>query len=232
MEQREKFRLNLGPLVLEDVLQKTIAVLGNKGAGKTNTLRMMTFQMAESYPRLPIYILDPLNVIHIYGFKKLLVGRKSLDKGPKVAQMFNEYPNNRIILSFTDMLQGEQNHFVNELFANWKIAGGLLAVDEIHDFCPQSGENYCFELERAVRHWRNRGAGDGFIFTSQRPAKVNKNILELCDVDIIMRMVGNNDQKAIEGYLSGALPKEQAQAVLDDLKNLKFLESYVLDFTA
>ncbi len=168
MTKRKHQNLSLGPLKVENVTQATIALLGNKGTGKTSTLKMACYQLSVDYPVLAVVVFDPLGVIRIKGFNRINVSHKDASNGAGMAKLLNKLPHERIIISFGDMLQKEQNQFTNDFFANWHAENCIIAIDEAHDFCPQSGSYYCDEVERAVRHWRNHGNGCGFILTSQR----------------------------------------------------------------
>lgn len=220
--------LNLGQLQVPEITQSTVMLIGGKGTGKTNTLKMCGRRLADDYRELTIIAIDVLNVMYIKGFDRLLVDRKNAGRAKELAAILNKTSRSRVIISFVDLLQGEQNGFINELFANLRLTDTVFLLDEIHDIVPQSGENYCHEVERAIRHWRNKNIG--FIGTSQRPAKVNKNVYELSDVLVVYRIVGNNDRKAIEGYIGGLLPRERVDAIMADVQTLGFLQAYVLNF--
>lgn len=226
----EPIDLQLGHLQLHNVTQRTLGLLGSKGTGKTTLMKMINYKLSVTSPSLSLYIFDPLNVMHIAGFSRITVPRSSKDKGEKLARVLNKTTHDHLIIALQDMLQEEEAEFINGLFGNWKVRDSVISVDEMHDMCPEGGQHgtYCQELERAVRHWRNRN--DGFIFATQRPAKLNKNVLELADAMNINRMTGNNDRDAVERYLKGTMTKDQAQSILGDLQHLGFLESYFLDF--
>lgn len=228
----EQINLELGPLRVDNFTQAKMGLIGGPGTGKTTLMKMINYQLSQDYPKLGLYIFDVLNVIHVEGFSRVIVGKGSKDKGKPFARILNKTPGDHVIVSLRDMVQAEQAEFIDALFADWLVRDSIISIDEAHDLCPESAQHgaYCIELERAIRHWRNRN--DGFIFASQRPAKLNKNVLELADVLNINRLTGNNDRKAATGYMEGNLARPEVDAIMSDLQGMGFLESYLLNFRA
>lgn len=228
----EKVDLSLGPLELENMTQRTVTVLGQKGSGKTTLLKMIMYQLSVDYPYLGLYLFDPLSVIRIVGFDRVNVSKRDADKGRATARLLDRGRDDHLIISLNGMLQTEQAEYMNDLFGAWHPHDAIIGIDELHDFCPEAGKSgaYCSEVERAVRHWRNQNVG--FIATSQRPAKINKDILELSDALIVHRMSGNRDRSAIEGYLGGNMESEEISGLMAELPTLQAGEAYKLDFRA
>lgn len=222
--------LNCGPFTLENITQRTLLLTGGKGSGKTTTLKMLNATLADS--NLGLVIFDPLDVIRIKNFNRIRITRKSFEHGADMAKLLAKMPHEHLIISFPDLLQTEQKTFMDGLFSAWHPHDCIISIDEAHDFMPQSGaaDVYCSELERAVRHWRNKNCG--FIMDTQRPARLDKNAAELADCYGVYRMTGVNDRRAVERMISGMLPDKQVRAIMADVPTLKFLELYILDFRA
>lgn len=104
-----------------------------------------------------------------------------------------------------------------------------LFVDEADVFVPQRPQpgdaRMLGAFEAIVRRGGIRGIGTTLI--SQRPAVVNKNVLEQLDVLVILRVVGPNDQKAIKAYIETHGTAEERGALMDSLASLKLGEAWI-----
>jgi DNA helicase HerA-like ATPase len=220
----QKQNLNLGPLEIRNLTQRKISILGGTGSGKTSTLKMIA-----AVSPVPVYIFDPLNVIRIKDFDRVVFSKSSSEKGAEAGKLFSRMKPRNMIFSFRDMLQEELSQFVNAFFSNWKPKSCLIGLDEIHEFIPEGGVGgkYAPEIERAVRHWRNEDVG--FVCTSQRPALVKKNVLALTDYLILYRTTWTHDLNAAKELLQN-MPGIDLNAVLAGLQTKSFLEGYALDF--
>ncbi len=92
----------------------------------------------------------------------------------------------------------------------------MLVLEEAHNFCPEKG------FERAVSTdilrtiaSEGRKFGLGLLVVSQRPARVDKNVLSQCNTQIIMKVTNPNDLKAISKGLEGI-----SSDVEEDIKRL------------
>lgn len=220
----QKQNLTLGPLEIRNLTQRKISILGGTGSGKTSTLKMIA-----AVSPVPVYIFDPLNVIRIKGFDRVVFPKTSWEKGSEAGKLFSKMKPRNMIFSFKDWLQEELSIFVNGFFSEWKPRSCLIGIDEIHEFIPEGGVGGKFapEVERAVRHWRNEDVG--FVLTSQRPALVKKNVLALTDFLVVYRTTWPHDIQAIKEILQN-MPGIDINAVLAGLQTKSFLEGYSLDF--
>jgi ABC-type dipeptide/oligopeptide/nickel transport system ATPase component len=227
--------LELGEVSISNCTQRTIAIVGGKGSGKTQTLKMLAYSAPDD---LPCYIFDPLDIIRIEGFDRVIVTKalaidaenKGSDLGSKYGQLFNSVKEKKVIFAFRDMLQAEIVFFCNAFFATWRPENALIFFDEVHDFTPERGmgQEYSEEIERAVRHWRNKNCG--FILTTQRPAFTSKKVLGLIDFMIMYRITYTNDVEAVKDLIKNMLSKEQSDSVIQKLQTKSFLEGFTLDF--
>ncbi len=91
-----------------------------------------------------------------------------------------------------------------KLFEQRKI-GNLppffLIVEESHLFCPERGFGEAAS-SRVIRSIASEGRkfGLGLCVISQRPARVDKNVLSQCSSQIILQMTNPNDLKALSSF--------------------------------
>jgi len=85
-----------------------------------------------------------------------------------------------------------------------KIPAFLLIVEEAHNYCPERGYGNAVSLNilRTVAS-EGRKFGMGLCIISQRPAKVDKNIVSQCNTNIILKVTNPNDLKAIIQSVEG-----------------------------
>ncbi len=99
-----------------------------------------------------------------------------------------------------------------ELRKRNKIPPLMLVVEEAHNYAPQQGTSSSTKILRTIAS-EGRKFGLGLCIISQRPAKVDKNILSQCNTQIILRVTNPNDLRAIgnsvEGLTKGSLEEIQ-----------------------
>ncbi len=104
-----------------------------------------------------------------------------------------------------------------------------LFVDEADLFAPQKppkgDQRMLGAFEALVRRGGLRGIGTTLI--TQRPAVLNKNVLEQVDDLIVLRVVGPNDQAAIKRYVQAHGSEEELRELMDSLASLKLGEAWV-----
>lgn len=85
-----------------------------------------------------------------------------------------------------------------------KIPPFLLVVEEAHNYCPERGFGTAVSsnMLRTVAS-EGRKFGMGLCIVSQRPAKVDKNIISQCNTNIILKVTNPNDLKAIIQSVEG-----------------------------
>ncbi len=85
-----------------------------------------------------------------------------------------------------------------------KIPPFLLIVEEAHNYCPERGfgNSVSSNMLRTVAS-EGRKFGMGLCVVSQRPAKVDKNIISQCNTNIILKVTNPNDLKAIIQSVEG-----------------------------
>ena len=85
-----------------------------------------------------------------------------------------------------------------------KLPPFLLIVEEAHNYCPERGFGNAVssQMLRTVAS-EGRKFGMGLCIVSQRPAKVDKNIISQCNTNIILKVTNPNDLKAIINSVEG-----------------------------
>ncbi len=80
----------------------------------------------------------------------------------------------------------------------------FLVLEEAHNFCPERGlgEVSSSKILRTIAS-EGRKFGVGLCVISQRPAKVDKNVLSQCSTQIILKVTNPNDIKAIMESVEG-----------------------------
>ncbi len=108
-----------------------------------------------------------------------------------------------------------------ELRKRNKIPPMMMFAEEAHNFCPQRGKTESSEIFQTIAS-EGRKFGLGLGIVTQRPAKVDKNVLSQCNTQIILKVTNPNDLKAIESSVEG-LSKEMAE----DIQRLSIGEAIV-----
>jgi hypothetical protein len=92
----------------------------------------------------------------------------------------------------------------------------MLVIEEAHNYCPEKGfdKTVSTDILRTIAS-EGRKFGLGLMVVSQRPARVDKNILSQCSTQIIMKVTNPNDLKAISKGL-----ENMSSNVEEDIKRL------------
>jgi hypothetical protein len=85
-----------------------------------------------------------------------------------------------------------------------QIPPGMLVVEEAHNYAPEKGfsKTSSTDILRTIAS-EGRKFGLGMMVISQRPARVDKNVLSQCGTQVIMKVTNPNDLKAISKGLEG-----------------------------
>ena len=116
---------------------------------------------------------------------------------------------------------------VNDLFQLRKmgrIPPLFLILEEAHNFCPQA-ENPTSKKPIKTVAGEGRKFGMGLCVISQRPAKVDKNVISQCNTQILMKLTNPNDIKAVstgEGI---------TETVISEIRNLNPGYAFVIGLT-
>jgi DNA helicase HerA-like ATPase len=79
-----------------------------------------------------------------------------------------------------------------------KIPPFMLVIEEAHNFCPERGfgQAVSSNILRTIAS-EGRKFGLGLLVISQRPARVDKNVISQCSTQIILKVTNPNDIKAL-----------------------------------
>lgn len=97
---------------------------------------------------------------------------------------------------------------------NGKIPPLLLVIEEAHNFIPQQGTARSSKILRNIAS-EGRKFGLGLMIVSQRPARVDKNVLSQCNTQIVLRVTNPNDLRAIQSSLEGI-----TKGMIEEIKRL------------
>ncbi len=104
-----------------------------------------------------------------------------------------------------------------------EIPAHILVVEEAHNFCPERnvGNAVSGPIIRTVAS-EGRKFGLGLVIVSQRPAKIDKNVLSQCNTQVVLKVTNPNDLKAIVQSVEGI-----SNEVADEVQRLAVGEALV-----
>jgi len=175
---------------------KTIGILGQKGTGKT----YLTRQFIEKLDKNAV-VFDTIGAIKPKGVRMYEVEPKEIEKQAVFFSEIVTHTRKNVGVDLSKLVSSEIVEFT-EVFlitAHDKLKDKYFFFDEIAEYIPQYGES-SKELERLIRHGRN--AGNTFIFNTQRPSYITKNVLSLVDILIVFRLVWERDILVIKDLLN------------------------------
>jgi len=212
---------------VNNATQRTVSIIGGKGAGKTTLIKMLLDQENS------VLCLDPLNVINGDIDAYRIPIRKTDDEGriKKTVKVVNSLLNQKknVVLYFNEMLREEITEKMDLLFPELNYRDGFLFLDEVHEFVPHfSGSK---EIHRFIRHCRNKNIG--VVMSTQRPASVDTNVIGLTDYLVLFRITWKNDIEAVKELLKYRIEdREEMSRTLSDLQHFGFMQGYAVDFIA
>ena len=212
---------------VSNATQRTITIIGGKGAGKTTLIKMLLDQEKS------VLCLDPLNVINgdIDAYRIPIRKEDTEDHIKKTVKIINNLLQGKknVVLYFNEMLREEITEKMDILFPLLNYKDGFLFLDEVHEFTPHfSGSQ---EIHRFIRHCRNKNIG--VVMSTQRPASVDTNVIGLTDFLVLFRITWKNDIEAVKELLKYRIEtKEEMDKTLSDLQHFGFMEGFTVDFQA
>jgi uncharacterized protein len=212
---------------LDALIGNSVAVLGIKGSGKTNTAAVLIEELLTQ--GLPLTIVDIEG--EYWGLKErfeiLVVGRSpNVDievdafQAATIAE-FSVLHGIPVILDLSEFSQSEMNDFLLRYFKNlWTVCFTArrpyeIILEEAHEFVPQSVRTPLKEvLTRIALRGRKRGLG--IISVSQRSAKVEKDVLTQASILFLHRVVHPIDIRVYQEILP--LPPKEIEAMISQLR--------------
>jgi uncharacterized protein len=230
--------------VPDAALDADIAILGKKGRGKTFTAKGLVERLLTLGRR--VLVLDPLSVW--WGLKASADGKSpgypiAVFGGPKadipitstsghaLGQLFAGAPISAV-LDMGEMRKAEQARLVADLLDHLFTVNReplWLVLEEADAFAPQQpmGDmtRVLGEVDRIAR--RGRAFGFRLISITQRPAKLNKDVLTQLSTLIAMGVTSPQDRDAIKAWVDGNADRDKARAVYDSLAQLRVGEGWI-----
>jgi DNA-binding transcriptional regulator YiaG len=230
--------------VPDAALDADIAILGKKGRGKTFTAKGLVERLLTMGRR--VLVLDPLSVW--WGLKASADGKSpgfpiAVFGGPKadipitstsghaLGQLFTGEPISAV-LDMGEMRKAEQARLVADLLDHLFTVNRdplWLVLEEADAFAPQQpmGDmtRVLGEVDRIAR--RGRAFGFRLISITQRPAKLNKDVLTQLSTLIAMGVTSPQDRDAIKAWVDGNADRDKARAVYDSLAQLRVGEGWI-----
>jgi DNA helicase HerA-like ATPase len=200
---------------------KTIGILGQKGTGKT----YLTRQIIEAIPK-NVVCFDTIGVLRPKGCMMYEVDIKQPEKQAVLFSEITKRTKHNIGLDLSRLTKDEIVKFTNLYLSITDFRNKYVIIDEMADYTPQIGES-SKELERLVRHGRN--FGNTFIFNTQRPAYLTKNVLNLIDVVVFFRLVWKRDIDVVKDVLNN-LGKRNITSEVNEITNFGVGECKIYKF--
>ena len=196
-KERIRIDLELGDILIADVCQRTIVLVGGKGSGKSTAIRQL-IRIAQKQ-RLPVIAFDPTGALISKDFTVIRVGHKyDADQITVLKRVMKSLwlRKQALVLDVSDLTREENSAFANEVFpAIFQYKDGLVMIDEIPEFVPQFGAYKSEELIRFNRKCRNKNIGT--VLATQRPASVSKEVLALGDLYMVFRVMHPPDRETV-----------------------------------
>src|ERR1700730_2991458 len=225
-------------------LDADIAILGKKGRGKTFTAKGIVERLLHMQRR--VLVLDPLSVW--WGLKASADGKSPgfpipVFGGPKADIPINRESGNALgqlftsaaisgVLDLGEMRKAEQAHLVGDLLDHLFTVNReplWLVLEEADAFAPQQPmgdlNRVLGEVDRIAR--RGRNFGFRLISITQRPAKLNKDVLTQLSTLIALGVTSPQDRDAIKAWVDGNADRDQARKVYESLASLPVGEGWI-----
>lgn len=232
-----------------DVAGEAIAILAKRGAGKTNTGRVLAEELVGA--GVQTVVIDPVGAW--WGLRSSADGKGEGLALPILGGVHGDADvkpwmgsicawsvveeGQSLILDLSDLSRDEQRTFLaafaEDLYRLKARNHALVHVilEEADEFAPQSGprasrsdeQDPRAAIETLARRGRSRGIGLTMI--TQRSAALSKDVLTQADVLIAMRTTGPSDVKAIEAWI--AKNTDGADEVIASLPGLQTGEGWI-----
>jgi hypothetical protein len=182
----------------KDLLCKFISVLGVRGSGKSNSTAVLN----ENFLDYKV----PMTIIDIEGeywalkekYEILVVGGVhkdipfNVDNGSILAKMVLE-KGIPVIIDLSEQTKEERDQFLLDYMKElWSLEhkyrkAHMITIEEAHEFIPQSVNSELKDILVKIA-LRGRKWGIGAIITSQRSAKVDKDILTQAEIYLLHKV--------------------------------------------
>jgi ribosome-binding protein aMBF1 (putative translation factor) len=245
MIYERKMAPKLKPHPIPDTaLDADIAIVAKKGRGKTYTAKGIVERLLQMQRQ--VLVLDPLSVW--WGLKSGADGRSPgfpipVFGGPHADIPLHDAAGRIIgelaissrtsaVLDMGEMRKAEQARLVADLLEYLFTHNReplWLVLEEADAFAPQQpmGDltRVLGEVDRIAR--RGRNFGFRLISITQRPAKLNKDVLTQLSTLIALGITSPQDRDAIKAWVEGNADRDQAKKVYESLARLSVGEGWI-----
>ena len=235
----------------DNAITQTYAVLGKRGSGKSHTACVMVEEFVEAGHQ--VIVIDPTD--GWWGLKSSRSGKKAgypfivfggwnddlplqAEAGALLAD-FALDSRRSMILSLRRLSKAKQRRLVAEFLSQLYLAKGQrgdsaplhIVIDEAHLFVPQQFSRHEGNAAIAIGAVNDivlQGRVDGFGATliTQRPAKLNNDVLTQCEVLIAHQMTGAPDKKAVKSWVEDNADAEDMKTFLETLTTFQKGEAW------
>lgn len=230
----------------DDALDADIAILGKKGRGKSYTAKGVVERLLDLQRR--VLVLDPLSTWwglrsgadgETEGYPVAVIGGPKGDMplseamGTPLARIIAEN-NIPMVIDMGEMRKAAWQRLVGDLLEElWtKNRDPLwIVLEEADVFAPQTpgkqdaSTRVLGEVDRIAR--RGRAFGFRLISITQRPAKINKDVLTQLSTLVSLGITSPQDRDAIKSWVDGNADSDSSKEVMDSLASLKVGEGWV-----
>jgi hypothetical protein len=232
-----------------DAITQTIAVLGNRGSGKTNTGVVIVEGLLDHGQQT--VIIDPTDVWFGLkssadgtkaGFPVVVCGGRHQDlplspaDGNAIADLVVDH-RLPVILSLRHFeTQAEMRRFVTDFARRLYFRKGqtgnntplLLTIDEASLFVPQRFAGDDAKMVGAIQKIVRQGRVDGLgvMLIDQRAASVNKDVLTQIELLVAHRHTSPQDRAAVEAWVEAKASTEHLKEFMASLPGLKKGEAW------
>lgn len=156
-------------------------------SNEESSAKWSLISMLEQLKKLKLYSSNPTPLHEIVKYKKCsIVSLKGVE--PYVQETF-------VSGLLRDLFEARKKE---------EIPPFLLVLEEAHNFCPERslGETKSSKIIRTIAG-EGRKFGLGLCVISQRPAKIDKNVVSQCSTQIILKITNPNDLKSVVSSSEG-----------------------------
>ncbi|MCC6192244.1 MAG: DUF87 domain-containing protein [Anaerolineales bacterium] len=248
MTKAKDLRLAPSLQLSDDIVTLTIAVLGNRGSGKTNTGVVITEDLLDL--GYQVVVIDPLDVW--WGLKSSADGKAAgypvivlggphgdvplADTDGRVVADFVVDSRRPVIISLRHVSKAGQRRFMADFAEQIYRRKGepgrntpcLFVIDEASSYVPQRVGPDETRMLGALEDWvrRGRASGIGVTLIDQRAASVNKDVLTQIELLVAHRHTSPQDRKALQEWVRGHDTEGHEAAFMESLAALKQGEAW------
>ena len=156
-------------------------------SNEESTSKWSLITMLEQLKKLKLYSNNPTPLTDIVKYKQCsIISLKGVE--PYVSETF-------VAGLLRDLFEARKKE---------EIPPFLLVLEEAHNFCPERslGETKASKTIRTIAG-EGRKFGLGLCCISQRPAKVDKNVISQCSTQILLKITNPNDLKSVVSSSEG-----------------------------